>query len=98
MRTATDAFNMDEETSYPEYDFKYDGDKNAWQNGFGELVLGTTWVSHHGWHKKDATRGILVGTSDMHHGIGEGEIFGERGPSLEESRSVTAEADANCIL
>ena len=30
--------------------------------------------------------------------IGEGEIFGERGPSLEESRSVTAEADTNCIL
>ena len=30
--------------------------------------------------------------------IGEGEIFGERGPSLDESRSVTAEADSNCIL
>ena len=30
--------------------------------------------------------------------IGEGEIFGERGPSLEESRSVTAEAATNCIV
>ena len=30
--------------------------------------------------------------------IGEGEIFDERGPSLEESRSVTAEAATNCIL
>ena len=30
--------------------------------------------------------------------ISEGEIFGERGPSLEESRSVTAEAATNCIL
>ena len=36
--------------------------------------------------------GLLLGK------IGEGEIFGERGPSLEESRSVTAEADTNCIL
>ena len=36
--------------------------------------------------------GLLLGQ------IGEGEIFGERGPSLEESRSVTAEADTNCIL
>ena len=30
--------------------------------------------------------------------IGEGEIFGERGPSLDESRSVTAEAATNVIL
>ena len=36
--------------------------------------------------------GLLLGK------IGEGEIFGERGPSLEESRSVTAEAATNCIL
>ena len=36
--------------------------------------------------------GLLLGK------IGEGEIFGERGPSLDESRSVTAEADTNCIL
>ncbi len=36
--------------------------------------------------------GLLLGQ------IGEGEIFGERGPSLDESRSVTAEASTNCIL
>ena len=36
--------------------------------------------------------GLLLGQ------IGEGEIFGERGPSLNESRSVTAEAATNCIL
>tara|TARA_B100001123_G_C15327878_1_gene1030169 strand:+ start:941 stop:2011 length:1071 start_codon:yes stop_codon:yes gene_type:complete len=92
LRTATHAFNMDEETSYPEYDFRYDGEKKAWKNGFGELVLGTTWVSHHGWHKKEATRGILVGTSDMHHGIGEGEIFGES-----DVYGVTWPADNDCV-
>ena len=36
--------------------------------------------------------GLLLGQ------IGEGEIFGERGPSLDESRSITAEAATNCIL
>ena len=36
--------------------------------------------------------GLLLGQ------IGEGEIFGERGPSLDESRSITAEASTNCIL
>ena len=30
--------------------------------------------------------------------IGEGEIFGERGPSLDESRSITAEAATSCVL
>tara|TARA_B100000989_G_scaffold297941_1_gene285353 strand:+ start:288 stop:677 length:390 start_codon:yes stop_codon:yes gene_type:complete len=36
--------------------------------------------------------GLLLGQ------IGEGEIFGERGPSLDQERSVTAEAATNCIL
>ena len=36
--------------------------------------------------------GLLLGH------IGEGEIFGERGPSLDQERSVTAEAATNCIL
>jgi|TARA_B100000073_G_C23641441_1_gene536793 CRP-like cAMP-binding protein len=36
--------------------------------------------------------GLLLGH------VGEGEIFGERGPSLDESRSITAEAATNCIL
>ena len=36
--------------------------------------------------------GLLLGQ------VGEGEIFGEHGPSLDESRSITAEAATNCIL
>ncbi|MFL2678935.1 MAG: Crp/Fnr family transcriptional regulator [Alphaproteobacteria bacterium] len=36
--------------------------------------------------------GLLLGQ------VGEGEIFGERGPSLDEYRSITAEASTNCIL
>ena len=36
--------------------------------------------------------GLLLGQ------VGEGEIFGERGPSLDEYRSFTAEASTNCIL
>ena len=36
--------------------------------------------------------GLLLGQ------IGEGEIFGERGPSLDESRSITAEAATSCVL
>ncbi len=77
MRTATHAFNIeDKNAKYAHYSFNYKGDKKAWKNGFGELVLGTTWVSHHGWHKFESTRGILVGNHEIGNGIGKGDIWG----------------------
>ena len=36
--------------------------------------------------------GLVIGR------LHEGEIFGERGPSLDESRSITAEAATSCVL
>lgn len=77
LRTATHAFNIaDRDSKYAHWSFNYDGEKKSWKNGFGELVLGTTWVSHHGWHKYESTRGILTGSHEIHNGIGEGEIWG----------------------
>lgn len=76
MRTATHAFNVSE-GPYAHWSFNYSGDKKGWKNGFGEVVLGTTWVSHHGWHKYEATRGIGIGHHEILNGIGPGEIFGE---------------------
>jgi type 1 glutamine amidotransferase len=77
MRTATHAFNVKEGSTYEHWDFRYDGEKTEWKNGFGELVLGTTWIAHHGWHKKEATRGIAAGNHELLNGIGEGEIWGQ---------------------
>ena len=92
MRTATHAFNMREGTSYPHYGFNYDGDNKVWKNGFGELVLGTTWVSHHGWHKAESTRGIAVGSHEIHNGIGEGDIWGPT-----DVYGATWPADNDCV-
>ena len=91
LRTATHAFKIDE-GNYAHYSFNYKGDKTAWKNGFGELILGTTWVSHHGWHKVEATRGITIGKSEINNGIGEGDIFGES-----DVYGVTWPADNDCV-
>ena len=77
LRTATHAFNIeDKNAKYAHYSFNYNGEKKAWKNGFGEFVLGSTWVSHHGWHKHESTRGILVGNHEIGNGIGKGDIWG----------------------
>ncbi len=57
LRTATHAFAFDKETatSYREYDHR---DKAAWPGGFGKQVLGETWISHHGRHGVQSTRGV----------------------------------------
>ncbi len=59
LRTATHAFhyakNPDDE--FAGYDFQ--STKPGWENGFGKLVLGETWVSHHGDHGKEGTRGVI---------------------------------------
>jgi hypothetical protein len=62
LRTATHAFNFKEEdnSSYKHYGNYYKGDKTEWTDGFGKLVLGENWVSHHGHHKHQSTKGIVV--------------------------------------
>ncbi len=57
LRTSTHAFAYDhnERSPYARFDWR---DKD-WPGGFGEQVLGETWVSHHGEHGKQSTRGII---------------------------------------
>ena len=57
MRTATHAFNIPGNKPYGHYGNGYGGDKKEWKDGFGRLVLGEKWVSHHGGHKNDSTGG-----------------------------------------
>ncbi|MEP7361655.1 MAG: ThuA domain-containing protein [Acidobacteriota bacterium] len=59
LRTATHAFAFDKETptSYRAYDHR---DKSAWPGGFGKQVLGETWISHHGKHGVQSTRGVAA--------------------------------------
>lgn len=57
LRTATHAFNMkrNANSAYAHYDFA----SSKWPGGFGQQVLGDTWISHHGNHKHESTRGVI---------------------------------------
>lgn len=77
LRTATHAFNIPGERKYARYSFNYGGED--FLQGFGRQVLGETWISHHGNHKVESTRGILAPGSEKHPiltGLKEGDIWG----------------------
>lgn len=80
MRTATHAFNIgDKSKPYSHYSFNYNGEKKDWKQGFGRLVLGETWISHHGGHKREGCRGLIAPGAESHpitNGIEDGDIWG----------------------
>jgi len=74
LRTATHAFNLKTSPTYNRYSWN---SKDP-EGGFGRLVLGETWISHHGKHGVQSTRGILVKGRERHpilRGIRSGEIW-----------------------
>jgi hypothetical protein len=75
LRTSTHAFNIRPGKTYARYSFK----SPEWPDGFGRQVLGETWISHHGAHGKQSTRGILAKGQENHpilRGIRDGDIWG----------------------
>jgi hypothetical protein len=57
LRTSTHAFAYKDHTNSPYAHF--DWRSKTWPGGFGQQVLGETWVSHHGKHGAESTRGII---------------------------------------
>jgi type 1 glutamine amidotransferase len=75
MRTATHAFNLKAGKKYARYSFN----SKEWDGGFGRQVLGETWISHHGNHAHESTRGIIAPGETAHpilRGIKDGDIWG----------------------
>lgn len=66
LRTATHAFHYsrNKEDQYAKYDFQ--SGVPGWENGFGSIVLGETWVSHHGDHGNEGTRAVINETHAAH--------------------------------
>jgi hypothetical protein len=81
IRTATHAFNFtdkDTRSSFHHYG-NYNNEAGPWEGGFGRLILGEKWISHHGDHGNQSTRGFKAkGTEDhpIWNGIEEGSIWG----------------------
>ena len=80
IRTATHAFNFKDTTSnWLHYSNSYKGEMEEWTDGFGRVVLGEKWISHHGHHKHQSTRGKVAPGAETHpimNGIADGEIWG----------------------
>ena len=77
MRTATHAFEPAADSKYAKYHWARK-DKE-WEGGFGRQVLGETWISHHGDHGKQSTRGRITDGAASHpitRGIKDGDIWG----------------------
>lgn len=57
LRTSTHAFSyeVNKQSPYARFDWR----SKEWPGGFGQQVLGETWVNHHGSHGKESTRGIV---------------------------------------
>jgi len=64
LRTATHAFSYERRTNSP---FAHcDWRSTEWPGGFGQQVLGETWVAHHGVHGQESTRGLVDGLHTGH--------------------------------
>ena len=64
LRTSTHAFNyeLNKQSTYAQFGWQ----GKEWTGGFGQHVLGETWVNHHGDHGKQSTRGIINGEFKSH--------------------------------
>jgi len=61
LRTSTHAFMYQRNTDSPYAKYSYNSKAKNWEGGYGRQVLGETWVSHHGHHAKEGTRGLING-------------------------------------
>ncbi len=82
IRTSTHAFKFKDsgmdDSQWSHYGNYYEGE-DEWNEGFGRLVLGEKWISHHGHHKHQSTRGVPAPGQETHpiwNGIEAGEIWG----------------------
>ena len=80
IRTATHAFNIENpESQWQHYSNSYEGEMEEWTGGFGRLVLGEKWISHHGHHKHQSTRGLIAPGATDHpiaRGLQDGDVWG----------------------
>ncbi len=78
LRTSTHAFDI-KDKSRKYYKYHWQSDVKDYELGFGKQVLGDTWLSHHGNHGSQSTRGIFAKGQEKNpilKGIKDGEIWG----------------------
>jgi hypothetical protein len=91
MRTSTHAFQIPNDRKFARYDFR----SREWEQGFGRQILGETWISHHGHHKHESTRGVIAEGVEDHPIVrgcediwGPTDVYGVRLPLPGDSRPL----------
>lgn len=78
LRTATHAFHF-EDANHPFMRYDWRSEVPGWEGGWGRQVLGETWISHHGRHAVEGTRGVinyLYEDDPILNGIGD-NVYGD---------------------
>jgi len=61
MRAAVVAFRLSSKTFE-----RFSCNSRTWKGGFGQQILGQTWISHHGRHGSQSTRGVIAPGAENH--------------------------------
>jgi type 1 glutamine amidotransferase len=64
LRTATHSFSYEKNKQSPFA--TWDWRNKDWPGGFGQQILGETWINHHGDHGKESTRALIDGMNASH--------------------------------
>lgn len=59
LRTSTHAFSNLKSLNWKHYSYNYEGARKLWHGGFGEQVLGETWVGHYGKNHRQASKLVI---------------------------------------
>ncbi len=79
IRTSTHAFDFSKAPESPYAKYSYNCNGADFKGGFGEQILGQTWIRHWGAHGKQSSRGRFAPGRETHPiltGIADGEIWG----------------------
>jgi len=69
LRTSTHPFAIKDKDS-PYAKWTWNSKVPDWEGGFGQQIVGETWVAHHGIHKSEGTRALIDGVArDTDHPI-----------------------------
>ncbi len=64
LRTSTHAFAYQKNPSSKFAKYDWQSKVDGWERGFGQRILGETWVAHHGIHGKEGTRALIDGINE----------------------------------
>lgn len=69
LRTSTHPFAIKDQDS-PYAKWNWNSKVVGWEGGFGQQIIGETWINHHGIHKSEGTRALVDGVDrDADHPI-----------------------------